>query len=293
MNTFRPACQLIGAGRAGRALAMAMSRVGYHFTWIGSKHGKEACRLAKQIGVRNCGIGVEGLAGTAEFLIIAVPDDEIVRVASEALAAGVITHDTIAAHLSGALPSNILGDMRAVGAAVMAFHPSQTFTPESDPEMVFHTICFDIEGDDVACALGECIAQDLGATSIRLTPQQRILSHLAMTVASNYTVSIIHMAEEIMMSANIPGEVAQKMLLPLFLNTAHNIATFGTLTALTGPVSRGDDAIIRKHLSVLDSYEDTYKNVYTALGHIALRMAVKRGDVSGTKAEEIIKLLEK
>lgn len=193
--------------------------------------------------------------------------------------------------MSGALGSDVLEDVKSAGAEVMAFHPVQTFTLDSDPYAVFKNICFDMEGDDEACILGECVARDLGAQSIRLDPEARVLSHLAMTVASNYSVSLVRMAEEIMISAGIPCDTAKKMLLPLFSNTARNISTIGTAKSLTGPVSRGDIEIIKKHLAALESLDKEYKILYNGLARIALRITVERGDISGNKAKEILNLI--
>ena len=287
-------CQLIGAGRAGRALSQAMKKAGYSFTWIGSKKAADAEKLALKLDAGAYGAGFNGFSHYAGFLILAVPDGEIAHAASVAAALGIIEKGvTIAAHLSGALGSDVLGEMRAAGASVMAFHPAQSFTLESDPYSVFRGICFDMEGDDAACALGECIAKDLGAVSVKLKPEQRILSHIAMTVASNYTVSLMHMAEEIMIEAGISHDVAVKMLNPLFTNTARNITGSGTLNALTGPVSRGDIPVIARHLDKLSSMGHDYQTAYKSLARIALRMAVERGDVIEAKAEEIGKILGK
>ena len=293
MRFFVPFCQLIGAGRAGSALSLAMTRAGYRFNWIGAKHTAHAVKLAKQIGASASGVGIEGFHDKAGFLIIAVPDDEIVHAASDAVAHGVISKGTIAAHLSGALGSEVLHELRTSGASVMAFHPAQTITYESDPESVFAGIFFDMEGDDAACALGERIAHDLGALSLRLTPEQRVLSHAAMTVASNYTVSVLYMAEEIMMAAGIPIETARKMLMPLFLNTTCNISASGTLDALTGPVSRGDVTVINRHLDALAHMGNDCQTVYKKLALIALRMAEKRDAIPEKNLEEIRKLLTK
>lgn len=291
MKSEKPFCQLIGAGRAGRVISIAMTQAGYQFTWVGSNRIEDSKRLAEQIGIKRYGIKFEGFNQKAGFLILAVPDDEIKNAASDAVRAGVIGDGTIVAHLSGALGSDALEDAVNDGAKVMAFHPAQTFTPESDPYTVFKNICFDMEGNDEACILGECVAGDLGASSIRLDPEARILSHLAMTVASNYTVSLISMAEEIMEFAAIPPDTAKKMLIPLFTNTARNISAIGTKKSLTGPVSRGDTEIIKKHLSALDGMNEEYKIIYSGLARIALRIAVERGSISEEKAKEIINLI--
>ncbi len=226
--------------------------------------------------------------------MLAVPDDAIITVASEAVKAGVIGNETVAAHMSGALGSNVLNEIRSAGAQVMAFHPAQTFTLDSDPGTVFKNIYFDMEGDDAACRLGERVARDLGAQSIRLDPQARLLSHLAMSIASNFTVSLLHMAEEILISsAGIPQETARKMLLPLVVSTVQNISSFGTTKALTGPVSRGDVEIIEKHLTALENMDEDYILLYRGLARKALQIAMERGDISGKKAEEMMKIIGK
>ncbi len=284
MKISPPLCQLLGAGRAGRALAMAMAHAGYRFNWIGSLRKSNAGKLAKAVGCSGYGVGFEGFSGTAEFLIIAVPDNHIACVASEAAAAGVIGSGTIVAHLSGALGSDVLSDARAAGASVMAFHPDQTLTPKSDPDKVFKGICIDMEGDEKACLLGERLAHDLGAESVRLIPEQRIMTHLAMTVASNFTVALLRMAEDIMKSAGIEDKTAHAMLIPLFEQTARNIAVSGTGTALTGPVSRGDTGVIQKHLSALESMDEMYTALYREMAKIIVRMSIEQGDISEDKA---------
>jgi len=287
----KPLCQLIGAGRAGCAIAGALYRSGYRFTWICSRQSADAEKLANAVDCRNYGIDFNNFHGHAGFFIISVSDSQISRVASEASAAGIFESDSVVAHLSGALGSDVLDPARQAGASVMAFHPAQSFTHESDPERVFRGICFDMEGDDRACALGENIAHDLGAEPVRLTADQRIISHLSMTAASNYTVTLVRMAEDIMKSAGISSETAHKMLMPLFSQTTDNIINSGTLKALTGPAARGDSEIIRKHLTALNTINAEYSSLYKLMAQIAVRMSVERGDISRSKAEEILREL--
>lgn len=291
MKVSRPDCQLIGAGRAGRVFCLAMTRAGYHYTWVGSKSGDDAAALAREAGLEKSGAGFEDFHGTAGFLIFAVPDDEIEWVAARAVHAGIIGEGSIAAHLSGALGSAVLAEVAAAGAAVMAFHPAQTFTAASDPGAALHGICFDMEGDEIACTLGERVAEDLGAVSVRLSPEARVLTHLAMTIASNYTVSLVHMAEEIIETAGVDRETAQKMLMPLATATVANISEFGTKQSLTGPISRGDVEIVRTHLTALKTIDERYARLYRDLAREALNIASERGSISREAAERMYRML--
>ena len=287
MKHNKLSCQIIGTGRAGRALTLAMSQAGYRFTWIGSKRGEKAEELAKEVGCRSFGVGFDGFDEVPGFLIIAVPDNQISIIASTA-ADRITGNNTIVAHLSGALGSDVLNDVRIAGASAMAFHPAQTFTTESDPEAVFKGICFDMEGDDPACRFGEELALALGAQPVKLRPEQRIRTHLAMSVASNFTVALMRMAEDIMRNAQIDDKTARKMLIPLFRQTASNIIDSGTGTALTGPIARGDSTVIRKHLAVLKDMEDTYSSLYRAIANIILDMSVERGDITDERASKLL-----
>ena len=119
-----------------------------------------------------------------------------------------------------------------------------------------------------------------------------MFTHLAMTIASNYTVSLVRMAEDIMSYAGVDNETARRMIVPLFSNTVGNIAAVGTLEALTGPVSRGDSEIIRRHLAALKEIGKGFENLYRGLALMALDAAVARAELSPEKALEIRKLLD-
>ncbi|MBN1292578.1 MAG: DUF2520 domain-containing protein [Candidatus Latescibacteria bacterium] len=292
MTSPKPSCQLIGAGRAGRAIASAMTLAGYRFTWIGSSKREDAELLAQLIGCSAYGVEFTGFEEHAEFLILSVPDDEIESVAQQAIDSGIITDQTIAAHLSGALDSIVLNPVCSAGASIMAFHPAQSFTVDSNPELVFKGICFDMEGDIRACSMGEKIACDLGAVSVILTPEQRLFTHLAMTITSNYSVTLIRMAEDIMKTAGVSEKTAGKMLFPLFTQTVRNIEVSGTVKALTGPVARGDINIIRKHLVSLKNLSTEYNVLYRSMARIAVQIAAERGDINTDIEKQIKRMLD-
>ena len=67
---------------------------------------------------------------------------------------------------------------------------------------------------------------------------------------------------------------------------AQNIAKKGTMEALTGPVLRGDDNTVLKHLNVLS---DEDKLLYMLLSRKILKVAkAKNKDFDYTKIEKII-----
>ena len=265
-------CGIIGAGRLGSAIAQAMTQAGYNFIWVGSKNNDEAGELAEKIGCKNFGTSFASISVKPELIIITVPDSSIAAISSQAVSSGIIGDKTIVLHTSGVHNSDILKDCREAGASVAAFHPCQTVTFSSNPQEVFRNIIFDMEGDNAACQAGEQIAQKLGAEAIRLDPEARLLTHTAMTILSNYTVSLYEAAENLLESSGIGQENSRKMLNPLLSATVGNIIKLGPHKALTGPVSRGDSETVEKHLKVLNKFDKIYGEIYSDLGRMTLSM---------------------
>ena len=215
MTGEKPLCMVVGAGRTGNAITRAMFLKGYRFSWIGSLSGKQAASLADSVKAHGHG-SPPPWPSIPDILILAVPDN-IIEQTAQSIAASVESLDgTVVLHLSGALGSNALASLRARGAAVAAFHPCQTIAAGDDPSVVFNGVCFDMEGDDDACTCAGKIAADIAAGSIRLTPDKRLLAHCAMTIGSNYTVALFHVAQKMLSSSGIDEDIARSMLIPLF-----------------------------------------------------------------------------
>jgi predicted short-subunit dehydrogenase-like oxidoreductase (DUF2520 family) len=281
-------CRIIGAGRLGKALSIAMTEAGYNFVWIGSKEKSDAGKLAALIGCEKFGEGFGESAARPEIIIIAVPDGLISEVSSLGVSAGIITEATVVLHTSGALGSEALSECAKAGASVAAFHPCQTFTSKSNPSDVFKNIVFDMEGDDFACAIGETISRSLGAETICPGKEARLILHTATAILSNYTVALYGAAEGLLESAGIKHESALKILNPLLLSTAANIAGYGAASALTGPVSRGDLITVEKHLEALKDHDGLYGEIYSVLGKMALKIArEKNAEFDSEKLERV------
>ena len=292
MTGVKPSCIVVGAGRAGNAIARAMFLKGYRFSWIGSLSGKQASSLAESVDAQGYG-SPPPWPSIPDIIILAVPDNIIEQIA-QSIASSVETLDGIVAlHMSGALSSDVLDSLRVRGAAVAAFHPCQTITADDDPSVVFNGVCFDMEGDEDACMCAGKIAADIGAESVRLTPEKRLLAHCAMTIGSNYTVALFHAAQKILSSSGIDEDVARSMLIPLFEHTASNIVGKGTEKALTGPVARGDTDIVQRHVGALDEQFPDIGELYRVIGRQLLDIVIDGGMLPPSTVTEISSILSR
>src|SRR5207248_328518 len=75
--------------------------------------------------------------------------------------------------------------------------------------------------------------------------------HAGAVFASNYLVVVEAVAQRLLRHAGLTDAEAWQALRPLVEGTLENLARLGPLGALTGPVARGDEATVRRHVEAL------------------------------------------
>ncbi|HET6578624.1 MAG TPA: Rossmann-like and DUF2520 domain-containing protein [Gemmatimonadales bacterium] len=253
---------IIGPGRMGRGIELALHRAGVEVTLLSRSRRPEETR-------------------GAGLLLIATPDDAIAGLASELARERAVGAHQVVLHLSGLLDRRPLESLASTGAGLGSFHPLQTIAdPSSAPERLAGSYA-GLEGDERALAAGERLASALGMRAVRLTPGAKPAYHAGAVIASNYTVVLADMAERLAREAGIAAEEAAAMYLPLMRGSVANLV-LGPIAALTGPIRRGDVATVRRHLAVLGKEDGV---LYRALGLAALRLARDAGLPAEAAAE--------
>jgi predicted short-subunit dehydrogenase-like oxidoreductase (DUF2520 family) len=275
---------VIGAGRLGASLALALRDQG--LTLLGFTALTSAGReRAKQWLGSSASSGLSELVSLRpDLYLIAVPDTELPKVASELGNLLVPRPGVFVAHTSGATSVKVLGPCVKRGAAAFVFHPLQTF---SDPAVgrgsfagaaVAITPC--TEGrESPAAALGFGLARLLNARPFLLSDDKRALYHCAAAIACNYFVTLEHQAREAFVRSGLPSDDALSLFLPLVRTTLENIQTQGTIKALTGPLSRGDTGTVRKHIDALSQNAPEMLPLYRALGLATLPILRARQEI--------------
>lgn len=264
--TFRVA--VVGAGRMGQGIALALSRSGAQVALLGRTAKEVPAPLAIRVD------DWPGALGPAEAVLLAVPDQAIAEVAGRLLAEGAIGAGHAVLHLSGLLDRRALAALEPTGAALGSFHPLQTVAePATAPERLRGAYA-GIEGDDRAVAVGERLAQAVGLIPVRLPAEAKPAYHAGATLVANYTVALMGVAVRLAGRAGVPADVAAKLYLPLLHGAADNLDRLRPALALTGAVRRGDAATVAAHLAALEAGE---RPLYVALGEEALALAREAG----------------
>jgi predicted short-subunit dehydrogenase-like oxidoreductase (DUF2520 family) len=259
---------IIGAGRMGQGLALALA-----------KRGRKAAlfkRDWKPSAIRS-----------ASLIIVAVPDDAIRSVASELAARGAVTAEHTVLHLSGLLDRGALAPLAASGAALGSFHPLQSISDPARAHQELTGAYAAIEGDPRAIATAEALAEALGMTAVPIAAESKPAYHAAAAIVSNYTTTLLDIAERIARDAGIPPSVATRLYLPLLHGTVTNLTASEPAAALTGPVRRGDVQTVRAHLNALKPPD---RDLYRQLALATLTLALRAG-LDPVKATQLRELL--
>ena len=271
---------LIGPGRAGAGLALALTQAGYAVRL----HGRQKKDLPKPLTMTvGDGISPPPWLGDVEILILAVRDDAITPLATSLGKARAVGERQVVLHLSGSQGQEALGPLVTSHAALGSIHPLQTIVePELAPARLKGAWAA-VEGMPRAVEAGERLAQGLGMRPFRIATKAKPIYHAGAVFASNYLVVVEAVAQRLLRHAGLSDADAWAALRPLVEGTIENLSRHEPREALTGPVVRGDTATIDRHLQSL-AIDDA--KLYRALGRAALELAQKQG-MDESSAEKV------
>ena len=300
---------IVGAGRMGTALGVALRRAGHHIEVVVTKSAPSARRAAKLIGG-----GAAALAERqpnhapavtvsrlvqSDLLLISTPDDALEAVAARL--AGTIRRagadrgkaQRFVLHTSGAVSSGVLAPLRALGFSVGSLHPLVSVADAAAAHDPFRGAHFCVEGDRAAARVARSLVKELGGHPFTISSEAKPLYHAAATVSSGHVTALFDLAIEMLQECGLTKRRARQILAPLLTSTAANLGAQSPAEALTGPFARGDVATVGKHLAAMKAKKMTEAaDLYAALGLRAVKLAesTKRNRRS---AKDIKKLLSR
>ena len=284
---------IIGCGRLGVSLAVFLAREGFVPKAFVSRRVASAENAVSMVGAGRVCTGVSEAVREAPLVFITTPDGVIESVCDQVASAGEFSTDHVVYHLSGALSSSILSSARKDGAHTGSIHPLQSFAPYEEGALSpFKGINISIEGSELAVDLGKEIVNALGANFFIIPTEAKTLYHASAVVASNYLVTLEHFALSLLAQAGLDPERGYDILEPLILGTLKNIKAGGTIKALTGPVARGDETIIQRHLADIDGKMPEFTEIYKLLGRHTVDIARQRGEMDKATIQRIAALFD-
>ncbi|MEZ4483094.1 MAG: DUF2520 domain-containing protein [Syntrophotaleaceae bacterium] len=123
--------------------------------------------------------------------------------------------------------------------------------------------------------------------------QFKTIYHAAAVMVCNYLTSLIEIGTQTYLKAGLDRETALQLMEPMVRGTVENIFNSGTVRALTGPIARGDHALVSKQLAALSAWNPRFANLYRDLGVTALELSRLQGTAPRDALATLAELLEK
>jgi len=214
-------------------------------------------------------------AWTADVVLLATPDDVLASVAkSLARIRGKNWRGKIVLHTSGTLDRSVLAPLARLGAATGSLHPMQTFSGRGMPNLA--GVIFAVEGDPKARRAAQGIARAFGGVPVVIESRDKPAYHAAAVLVAGSGFPLIESGVRMLMRIGFTRRRAFQTLLPLTRQMLDNVERIGPRAAWTGPLSRGDYAVIAKHAQALRRYPREVRQAYAALAHLAARVLSKK-----------------
>jgi Uncharacterized conserved protein len=145
---------IIGVGRVGGALGVALERAGYTIDQFVVRR-KDAEPAASNVQTWENLDGIE-----SDYIFITTQDSEIADAARRLKL--FIRNAAFVFHTSGSLSSSILDDLKTVGCRIGSMHPLVSISDPLRGAEKFANSYFCLEGDPDAIAAAETVVSDLG-----------------------------------------------------------------------------------------------------------------------------------
>jgi predicted short-subunit dehydrogenase-like oxidoreductase (DUF2520 family) len=267
---------IVGAGRLGTTLARRLRGLGWSIGAVVTRSGRTSRAAVQQIGAGTPRGRLTGEALVADLILVTVPDDALKSVA-RALAklGGEQCRGKIVLHASATLDQSVLAPLKRCGASTGSLHPMQTFTGRESHGPNLDGITFAVEGDSKARRAALAIARSLGGVPVQIDSRDKAIYHAAAVLVCGSAFPLFELALQMLAQIGFTRRRAMQTLLPLTRQMLDNVERIGPRAAWTGPLSRGDYAIVAKHAEALRSYPRDVQQAYAVLALLAVRILSK------------------
>lgn len=267
---------VIGAGKLGKTIAKLLyTYSNCKILGICNRSTKSALDAISFIGEGNAYESISDLP-PAEITIISTPDDMIQNCCTELSESKNLLKNSIVFHCSGSLSSSILQPVKSAGCYILSIHPMRSFAnPNISFESFKGTFCA-IEGDEEAKKTVSNLFDMFNGVVYSISGENKALYHAAGSIASNYLVTLAHIAIDCLLETGVNEDMAYKIVVSLMRGTINNIEnTTSVKSSLTGPIKRGDVETVKKHLDVLSK---DFSSLYKSLGSETLKISELTND---------------
>jgi len=236
---------IIGSGNVATRLSLALKKGNMEIVQIISRNQQSGTELAKKTTALFSNNPKKILK--TDLILICVNDDEIINLIKQLPNIPMV-------HTSGSTDINVFKNQKNYGV----FYPLQSLNKELDIDFKNIPICIEANNNPLQKILYQ-IAKNISKNVIVLNSHQRKHLHLAAVIASNfsnfsYLIAKKHLSEH---------KIDFSLLKPLIIYGSQKILHNDPALTQTGPAKRGDQKIIKEHLTMLK--DQNHRKIYKLL----------------------------
>ncbi len=286
---------VVGAGRAAAGIAHLLHQNGVSIGTVVCRSNSSALRAAALIGGGVAGALLDVVEDDS-LLILGAPDESLEPLAVE-LARRMEDRDRRVAnssvlHLSGTMSSDVLDPLRNRGYSVGSMHPLFSFADRESPPRSLAGVVFALEGQPPALRHARQLADTLKARAVTIRTESKALYHAAASLLSNGLVALCDRATFLMSVAGVDRIEAREILTPLISATVDNLRAAGTPAALTGPIERGQTAVVEMHLKAVRRFAPRWLELIIEVNRAIVEVARAKGSIDDFKAAQLCAILD-
>ena len=189
------------------------------------------------------------------ILFICTDDKNIKNVVDELISERASELDSLMVlHCSGAALLEELSPLKNYGARLGVSHPIQTFILGNKASFKDVFVSVQTESDDVYREISQLFIR-LGATTERVSQEEKMALHIAAVFTSNFLVSNLYASQRVLDAFNLPL-ASKNIFAPLYQQAIKNIGEKNLINALSGPAKRGDMDTIHNHETMLENHPE-------------------------------------
>jgi predicted short-subunit dehydrogenase-like oxidoreductase (DUF2520 family) len=268
---------IIGAGRLGGALALALGGKNFEIENLVARNFQTAEEVAKLLEPKPKILSENDFREIISDVILITTQDSEIKTVADKLAKTLKSRPQVF-HTSGSLSSEILKNLKAVGCQIGSIHPLVSISDARLGAERFAAAYFCVEGDETAVKTAGEIVEQLGGKSFSIAAKYKALYHASAVTACGHLVALVDAAIEMLTKCGLPEKDARKILLPLIKSTVENLEKQTPPEALTGTFARADVETLGKHLNILrENVSPEALEIYLHLGERSLDLAESQG----------------
>jgi predicted short-subunit dehydrogenase-like oxidoreductase (DUF2520 family) len=137
--------------------------------------------------------------------------------------------------------------------------------------------------------MAQAIARALGGIPIAVESKDKPAYHAAGVLVAGHALALVEAATQVLMGVGFPRRRAEQTLLPLIRQMLDNFERFGPRPSWTGPVARGDYAVVAKHMNALRRHRPEFRQSYAALARLGARVLSEKAGARLRKLDRVLR----